>query len=159
MSAVGECPLCRRADAPEPPLGGWLLREEHWMAGVMPGVEVPGWAVLQSRVHVEHLWELPPAALRALGPTLARLASGLATARSTPRVYVAAFGERIPHWHAIVAAVPAGLPGARRGPGLLADFGDLVDLGEAAVVAEAARRASDPVNPLIKTIRGEQPHA
>lgn len=129
------------------------------MAGVMPGVEVPGWAVLQSRVHVEHLWELSPEALRALGPTLARLASGLATARSAPRVYVAAFGERIPHWHAIVAAVPAGIPGERRGPGLLADFGDLVDLGEAAVVAEAVRRASDLLSSPIEPTRGEQPHA
>lgn len=139
-----ECVLCRRLHAAEPPPGGWLLRDERWAAAVMPGAEVPGWVVLQPVRHVERIWELEPQALADLGPVVARLSEAISGARDGAKVYLGAFGERIPHWHLIVAPPPEGLAPSRRGPGLLADFGDLVDRAAAertaALVADRLQR-------------------
>lgn len=139
-----QCVLCRRLHAPEPPPGGWLLRDEQWAAAVMPGAEVPGWVVLQPVRHAERIWELDEQALAALGPVVARLSEAIAGARDAAKVYLGAFGERIPHWHLIVAPPPDGLAPSRRGPALLADFGDLVDppaaAETAALIAERLER-------------------
>lgn len=129
------CLLCDRLRSAEPPPGGWLLRDEHWAAGVMPGAEVPGWVVLQPVRHVERVWDLELEALAALGPVVARLSEAIAGARGAAKVYLGAFGERIPHWHLILAPPPEDLPPSRRGPTLLADFGDLVDRPEAEAAA------------------------
>lgn len=142
MSAGG-CVLCERLAAAQEPLGGWLLRDEQWAAGVMPGAEVPGWVVLQPARHVERVWDLEPQALAGLGPVVARLSEAIAGVCGAARVYLGAFGERIPHWHLIVAPPPADLAAERRGPALLAGFGDLVDRAAAERTAALVRARLD----------------
>jgi diadenosine tetraphosphate (Ap4A) HIT family hydrolase len=112
-----------------------VYRDAWWSVGVIDGVEVPGWLIVQSRAHVEALWEVDPAGTASLGLLLAAASQALHSLLGVERVYLNAFGESIQHWHILVAAVPEAVEPAPRGPALLIDHQHLVDVDGAARVA------------------------
>jgi diadenosine tetraphosphate (Ap4A) HIT family hydrolase len=138
-SAGDGCALCARERPGYQPLGGWVYRDAWWSVAVIGQVEVPGWFIVQSRTHVEALWEVDPAGTDSLGPLLAATSQALHSLLGVKRVYLNAFGERIQHWHMLVAAVPATVEPELRGPALLIDHRHLEDVDGAARVAGEVR--------------------
>lgn len=142
MSTVDGCPLCDRENSiAAVDDGGWVYRDQWWSVGVLPGVEVPGWLVIQSRTHVIPVWEIDPDGQAVLGPLASRAAEAISAATGAGRVYMTAFGEAMEHWHMLLAARPEGLPPEGRGPGLIAAHQPHVDRERAAEVAAQVRAA------------------
>lgn len=129
------CEICQREAAHEEPLGGWILRTEHWSACVASGFEVPGWLFLELRCHVEGPMALDEAAAAEMGPLLVRITGAIQTATGAERVYVVAFGELHPHFHlALLPRMPFA-PDDERGPALFLKRAELVDPKAAADMA------------------------
>jgi diadenosine tetraphosphate (Ap4A) HIT family hydrolase len=136
---VPDCRLCALEVATEEPLGGWVYRDQHWSLGVLPGLEVPGWLVLQSRPHVETLWDVVKEGTDALGTLLARTSREIQRELGSEHVYLIAFGETMAHWHMLIAATPGGLVPDLRGANLLANFQDFLDPDAAVRIAGVVR--------------------
>jgi diadenosine tetraphosphate (Ap4A) HIT family hydrolase len=114
-------------------------------ARLEPG-KVAGWMVVAPRRHVEQIDELGAAEQALLGPLVADVARALRAETAPARVYVAAFGEALPHLHVHVIARPEGLPPGDRGAAVFAE-GASVDEGQARAVAGRVLdrlAASDP---------------
>jgi galactose-1-phosphate uridylyltransferase len=110
-----------------------------WSVGMLSGYEVPGWLALFPRRHLTSADELSDPEAAGLGAELRALTRALRSAVPAERVYTVSFGERLPHWHVLVMAVPAGVPPELRGPALLGGREGLRDERAAhAVAAEVA---------------------
>jgi diadenosine tetraphosphate (Ap4A) HIT family hydrolase len=133
------CPLCGREVHTDEPPGGWVYRDRWWSLGMLPGVEVPGWLVLQARRHVEALWEIEDAGVAALGLVLSHASRALSDTLGAERVYLTAFGEGISHWHMLLAARPGDTQPDSRGAKLILAHADFVDADTATEVAGAVR--------------------
>jgi diadenosine tetraphosphate (Ap4A) HIT family hydrolase len=90
------CALCR-AVASEPP----LFADARWhVRHLEPPWGVAGWIMVVSRRHVDGLGALDDDEARALGPALRHCARLLGEVTGAPRIYTAALGEAVPHFHA-----------------------------------------------------------
>jgi diadenosine tetraphosphate (Ap4A) HIT family hydrolase len=136
---VADCPLCGLETASEEPPGGWVYRDEHWSLGALPGLEVPGWLILQSRRHVETLWDVAKEGANTLGSLLARTSHEIHRALEPEHVYLLAVGETMAHWHMLIAATPEGLAPELRGAHLLANAKNFLDADTAVRVAGGVR--------------------
>jgi len=81
---------------------------------------VPGWMVVAPLRHVEAVDALTSEEQAALMPLVAQVAAALRLETPAEKVYVAAFAERLPHFHVHVIARPPDLPEADRGPSVFA---------------------------------------
>jgi diadenosine tetraphosphate (Ap4A) HIT family hydrolase len=81
---------------------------------------VPGWMVVAPLRHVEAVDALTSEEQAALIPLVAQVAAALRLETPAEKVYVAAFAERLPHFHVHVIARPPDLPEADRGPSVFA---------------------------------------
>jgi diadenosine tetraphosphate (Ap4A) HIT family hydrolase len=125
------CGLCPGGDqlaAPPTDRGGWAV-------GILSGYEVPGWLALFPRRHLVTADELTDTEAAQLGLELRSLTRALRSAVPAERVYTVSFGERLPHWHVLVMAVPVGVPPDLRGPALLGGRDRLRDEETARAVA------------------------
>lgn len=95
------CRICEANASNQPTI--W--ENEHWVlrhAAAPAGVA--GWLTLYSRRHVRGIVDFTDEEALALGPTLRRIHGALEAASGAPRIYSAAMGESVPHFH--IHAVP-----------------------------------------------------
>ena len=99
---AAECSIC--AMVANEPAAGWTYADESWVAGVLPGLEVPGWIVLALRRHTVEAAPLSEWEASSLGVAISRLSAALVEVTDAERIYLQAYGEREPHWHLLLAA-------------------------------------------------------
>lgn len=75
----------------------YLYQDDLW--SIFRLLEVPGWAAIQTRRHVENFAELTEEEITSLGPLLHRLAVVAGDLMKPEKTYLAAFGDRVPHFH------------------------------------------------------------
>lgn len=135
------CSLCRLIDeagmaGAKPESGRLCAWIEGWALLTVDAYAVPGWCILAAPRHVEAFAELDAEEWAGFGRALARLDRAIRAELAPRKVYLASFGEQLPHWHALVAAVHGGPTGpSRTGPALIEGRADLVDPARSAVVA------------------------
>ena len=118
-----------------------VFLDDRWAAEVAPGYEVPGWFFLRSRRHAEKLTGLDEAETAELGPRAHDLVSAIEQATGAPAVYVLHFGENYKHFHSLVAARHADLPGEFRGWGHVRLAQDHRNVEQAYALAARVRSA------------------
>lgn len=141
MSGGGSqaCGLCPDGDAPPAELASPAVDVGGWAAGVLRGYEVPGWLAVFPPRHVESVDALTGAEAEELGGALRSVTAAVRAATSCEKVYAVSFGERLPHFHVLVMAVPADLPAELRGAALIGGKDRLRDPAAALEVAEHLR--------------------
>lgn len=110
-----------------------------WAAGVLRGYEVPGWFAVFPRRHVESADGLSDPEADGLGGALRQVTAGIRAETGCAKVYAVSFGERLPHWHVLLMAVPAELPAELRGVALVGAAAQLRDPDAAAPVTARVR--------------------
>ena len=138
---MDRCQVCEREASDEEPLGGWVLRTEHWSACVAPGFEVPGWLFLELRRHAEGPMAMQHQEAAELGPLLVLLTGAVQAATGAERVYIVAFGELHPHFHVALLPRMPSAPPDEVGPALFLKREELVDPEGAAGMALQICRA------------------
>ncbi len=133
------CALCDWI-AGEPP-GGWLLEGPHFVLGIAPDFEVPGWYFLAMRRHGEGPMSMNPEEAAAYGPLLVQVTQAVRDAMGAERVYVVAYGELYPHWHCLISARTPDVLAELRGPAFFANRGQLIDLDKSIEIAAKVRQA------------------
>ncbi len=121
----GETPLLHRS-------GGFVVHP------VLGGGAVPGWLVVAPERHVTQVDALTDEEAAALGPLLKRVGAALREATGGEKLYVAAFGELLPHFHVHLIARPDGFPREERGGRIFASE-KRADPAEIERVAERVR--------------------
>ncbi|MHA6794318.1 hypothetical protein ACVGVM_12535 [Pseudonocardia bannensis] len=130
------CGLCPDGGATPAELAGPALDADGWLAGVLRGYEVPGWFAVFPPRHVESVDALSDGEADELGGALRRLTAAVRSATSCEKVYAVSFGERLPHFHVLIMAVPADLPAELRGAALIGGKDRLNDPAAACDVAQ-----------------------
>jgi diadenosine tetraphosphate (Ap4A) HIT family hydrolase len=133
------CAMCTYLE--EGPPGGWLFEDRHWVVGVFPGFEVPGWVFLVLRRHAEGVVALTDEELATVGPTIARLSRAIYSVTDAERVYYAAFGERFPHYHGLLMARSPDVAPEHRGDALQAHASVYRNADEALATAARLKQA------------------
>ena len=135
---MSACGLCPDGDAAPAELVGPPLDAGGWSAGVLRGYEVPGWLAVYPPRHVGSADALSDTEAAGLGGALRRVTAAVRAATSCEKVYAVSFGERLPHFHVLLMAVPPDLPSEQRGAALLGAAAALRDPGAARDVADRA---------------------
>lgn len=94
-----ECPICDLVTGVH---GAVILEDGLWSAGILPGLEVPGWIVLAQHRHAVGPASMEEVEAAELGPLLQRLSAAIEEVTEAERVYVVAYGENAPHWHLLL---------------------------------------------------------
>ena len=130
------CFDCRSQSDLLPPVRERILLTDHWRVAHAVGSALPGWLVVQPRVHLRSITELAVEALAELGPLLHVVSSALKQVTGCVRTYLASFGEApgVSHFHRHVVPRLEDHPPQWTGPGV---FGAL-DRPEHLRVDEAA---------------------
>jgi galactose-1-phosphate uridylyltransferase len=136
---VSGCGLCPDGGTPPAELVGPALDLGGWAAGVLRGFEVPGWLAVFPRRHVDAVDALSDLEADGLGGALRRVTAAVRAATGCEKVYAVSFGERLPHFHVLLMAVPADLPAELRGAALIGGRDRLRDPTAAREVAERLR--------------------
>lgn len=135
-----ECLMCSLVES-NGPESGWVFEEEHWLGGVLPGFEVPGWLIVTVRRHAEGPMGLNEAEAASLGGMIRRVSGAINDLMGPERVYQVAMAERWPHWHFPVLPRPTEVPPELRGPAYMEAREQMIDVPEAMRVAEQLRTA------------------
>lgn len=135
------CEICERETGTQEPLGGWVYRDDLWSVLSMPGLEVPGWLVIELRRHAEGLMELTDDEAQSLGSLMKRVSGHIQAVAKPEKVYSMLFGERVAHVHVLLAARGEDVPADKRGPGIIGHAGSLADKERAATIAGQVRDA------------------
>lgn len=130
------CGLCPGGGRPRE-LGYGPFWRGDWGLGILLGYAVPGWLALFPRRHLVTADEMTDDEAQTFGGALRGLTAGLKTSCGSDKVYVVAFGERLPHWHMLVMAIPETLPASMRGANVLAHKDSLADESAAHLLAES----------------------
>ena len=133
--SVASCRICELVDQEGGPTGQWVLSDEQWFAGVLPGYDVPGWLVCGMRRHGEGPDSMNPEEASSFGIIVQRLSAALRTVTGAERLYLIAFGEEFPHLHFMLVPRPQSEAGAPRGVAYLALREELRDPAAAAAIA------------------------
>jgi diadenosine tetraphosphate (Ap4A) HIT family hydrolase len=139
MSAVDDCAICAMVDAE--PAAGWAYQDETWVAGILAGLEVPGWIVLALRRHAEETAPLSELEAANLGPAIRRLSAAVEDVTDAERVYLQAYGEKERHWHLLISARGTEIPPEHRHVSLFAHRQEYVDVAAAHQVLDRLRTA------------------
>src|SRR5262245_64241648 len=100
------CGVCRANSAPDP-----LFENELWcVRRLSPGLGVPGWLMLNSRLHVPGIAHFDEREAASFGPTLRHVERVLEEVSGALRIYTAAMGESYPHFHAHLVPRYAAMP-------------------------------------------------
>jgi diadenosine tetraphosphate (Ap4A) HIT family hydrolase len=135
---AAECTIC--AMVADEPAAGWTYADESWVAGVLPGLEVPGWIVLALRRHSVETAPLSEREGSGLGVAISRLSAALAEVTDAERVYLQAYGEREPHWHLLLTARGPEVAPEHRHVAFFTHREEYVDVEEAHHVVDRLRR-------------------
>jgi hypothetical protein len=133
---VSDCGLCPDQYGKRTELvGGAGIEHDGWLTGVLRGYEVPGWLALLPGRHIGASDEFTDTEAAELGVQLREISAALRQAAQAERIYSVSFGERLPHWHLLVMAVPASVPQRLRGPAILPGRRELIDEPRARSIA------------------------
>ena len=132
------CPICRWVAEPGDEA---VFDDAGWRAGVLPGLEVPGWIVLALKRHATSTSELSAEEAARLGVLVVELSSAIERATAAERVYVQAWGEQARHVHVLLAARGAEVPVEHRHAAFWGHRADYVDSSAAHRAAAAVRDA------------------
>jgi diadenosine tetraphosphate (Ap4A) HIT family hydrolase len=102
MPEIADCAICAMVAATPP--DRWVYENESWVAGTLPGLEIPGWIVLALRRHAVGAAPLAERECRDLGAALSPPLGALAGATDAERIYLQAYGEQEAHWHLLLSA-------------------------------------------------------
>ncbi|WP_155371176.1 HIT family protein [Catellatospora vulcania] len=107
---VGDCLLCRPADA-----DGFFDRrrvweDQYWRLSVVLRGAVAGFAHLEPHRHIPYVTALDGPEAATLGPVLSRATAAVREATGADKVYVYVFGDRVPHLHFNLAPCHPGGP-------------------------------------------------
>lgn len=137
MVAAGACAICAMvADEPE---DGWAYEDESWVAGMLAGLEIPGWIVLALRRHATETAPLSEDEAAALGTAIRRVSAAVEDVTGAERVYLQVYGEIERHWHLLISARGPEIPPEHRHVQFFVHRERYVDPDEAQRVFEALR--------------------
>jgi diadenosine tetraphosphate (Ap4A) HIT family hydrolase len=145
MDAEG-CEICHREAADVEPPGGWVARTAWWSVCVASGFEVPGWLFLELRRHAEGPMGMDDDEAGEMGILMRQVTDAIQQVTGAERVYVVAFGELFPHFHALLFPRMPGAPPQFRGPTLFMQRDELSDPPAAAEMAVQIREALGPLS-------------
>lgn len=135
MSAQAGCIVCLTVGDEQPA----VYSDELWHAGILPGLEVPGWITLQTVRHTEQVTGMSAEEAATFGPRLLALSQAIKAVTAAERVYLYAFGDGVPHWHVLLAPRSADLPEESRRGRYFDERERYRDPAQALVVAAAVR--------------------
>lgn len=135
-----DCLMCSLVES-NGPESGWVFEEEHWLGGVLPGFEVPGWLIVTVRRHVEGPMGLSDAEAESLGGMIRRVSGAINDLMDPDRVYQVAMSERWPHWHFPILPRPKDVEPDHRGLDYIAAREQMIDVPEAMRIADQLRAA------------------
>lgn len=136
MDAERSCAICAMVD--DEPAAGWAYEDDSWVAGTLPGLEIPGWIVLALRRHAIEAAPLTAGEAADLGQAIGRVSAAVESVTGAERVYLQAYGELERHWHLLISARGAEIPPEHRHVQFFVNRQRYVD-------PEAARRVVDRV--------------
>jgi len=116
---VDECHFCESVGRSDPPEGGWVYSTDRFRAYALPAVSVPGWVVLHTTRHAVGLAGLDEEESRELGIGIQHLSRAMTHLCDTPKIYMFAMADRVPHFHMMLGAAPRTSPGEEGGAALL----------------------------------------
>jgi hypothetical protein len=96
------------------PANGWTYQNESFVAGTLPGLEIPGWVVLALRRHAVGPAPMTPQECVDLGVAIGFLLTAVASTTDAERVYLQAYGEQESHWHLLFSARGPEIPPEHR---------------------------------------------
>ena len=121
--------------------GTTVFTDDHWVLGMLDGLEAPGWMVLAQRRHAVGAVGMDAEEAASLGPLLKRAATAIEGATGAERVYVVAYGENAPHWHMLLIGRDADHPVDQRQAAIWEHRSAYIDPARARAVAAAVGRA------------------
>ena len=98
-----ECPFCRGAAADAELNRTEVWQDQYWRLTVSLSAEVPGFAYLEPKRHIEHLTDLNGPEASTFGAVMAKTTQALKEATDADVVYVYIFGDGVPHLHVHLA--------------------------------------------------------
>ncbi len=140
MTSDTPCAICAMVHAE--PSGGWAYEDESWVAGMLAGLEIPGWIVLALRRHAVESAPLDEHEATRLGLAIRVLSAAVEKVTHAERVYLQAYGEVERHWHLLISARGAGVPQEHRHAAWFAHRAEYLD-------APAAERVIRDVRSLV----------
>lgn len=138
IPASADCRICAMEQADDAVV---VFRDPLWAAEVVPGFDVPGWFVLRIRRHAERLTGLDDPELASFGRRARDLVAAVTEVTGAPATYCLIFGERNPHFHALIAARGEDVPEDRRSGGILKLRDERADAAAAALLVPAVSSA------------------
>ena len=98
--AVAQCPSCATLSGINVPPGGILYDDSHWVVFLRAKpLLVPGQGFLVLKWHCEHLSELTPAELAALGPMLQHIQCAYDQVLQPAKLHFGLYAEAVKHLH------------------------------------------------------------
>ncbi|WP_055479751.1 HIT family protein [Sphaerimonospora mesophila] len=106
------CPYCDLDDPTRPePVGGWILRDEHWLVGQGdPDTTMAGGVRITSRRHYVDFADMDIEEATSFGLLVTVLDRALRAATGAERVHVLSTRDRLQHFHAWLYPRPATHP-------------------------------------------------
>ena len=135
---MDECLLCTMETADDEVV---VFRDDLWAAEIVPGYDVPGWIILRARRHAERMTGLSGAELAGFGQRARDIIAAITQVTGAPATYLMAFGERYPHFHALITPRGEDVPPERRSGNILQLRLDHSDPAGAAALIPGLRAA------------------
>jgi len=107
MTTTG-CPMCGGAGADRELDRIEVWANDLWRLTIALASEVPGFAYLEPRRHIQYITVLDGAEAATFGTVMARCTQALKAATGAEVVYVYIFGDGVPHLHVHLAPHRAG---------------------------------------------------
>jgi diadenosine tetraphosphate (Ap4A) HIT family hydrolase len=135
------CQLCQTLESLGPE--STIFDDGTWVA--MSVADVPGWAMLAPREHIEGIHGLGDEHAAALGPLARRLGAAVSTATGADRVHVVFLGDNSPHFHLGLFPRQPGQSGLFDTSGMKVELGERRD-------AEAAQALTSEIRAALGTV-------
>jgi galactose-1-phosphate uridylyltransferase len=118
---ANDCAICRNG-TPDNRQFDRMVVGLSWLGGIAPAIGGSEAVVLQSRRHVENLWELSEEEAAELGTVARKLAAIINIQLDVERLYVASFGEKYRHLHFLLLPLRVGTHPGTRGAKFLDNY-------------------------------------
>jgi diadenosine tetraphosphate (Ap4A) HIT family hydrolase len=137
--SIENCAICEMAN--NVPDEGWIYENDSWIAGTLPGLEIPGWIVLALRRHAVDAAPLTAKESLDLGVAIAPVSTALANVTKAERIYLQAYGENESHWHLLLSARGKDVPIEHRHVQFFVNRQRYLDVPAARQIADQVRTA------------------
>jgi diadenosine tetraphosphate (Ap4A) HIT family hydrolase len=137
MAIEGDCVICEFVSSSR--VDSLVYEDDRWVAGVLKGLEVPGWLVLSLRRHALEAIAMDPTEAKELGPLIVKLSSALRATTDAERIYALSYGENAAHFHILLASRGSHIPPEHRHSEFWGHRAEYVDAPAAVDVASKVR--------------------